>query len=120
MSSPTKRVEKAEHEAAGWHSRLGRDHVSADAISEFFDWRKDPVNADAYRRIEQIWAGSSKLKGNADLEGALSAAMSRTAPKRRSRDAWVWRGAALAVMVAGCGIAFWQWTLTPDGYRTAV
>ncbi|MBW8304162.1 MAG: DUF4880 domain-containing protein, partial [Brevundimonas sp.] len=79
MTNPKVRVENAETEAAAWHARLGARNVSTGAIEDFFTWRAEPANAEAYRRVEKIWADTGKLTDDPEIARALEAAMSRKA-----------------------------------------
>ncbi|MBL4629685.1 MAG: FecR domain-containing protein [Paraglaciecola sp.] len=52
-SSPTfKHVESAAH----WHILINSDEVTCADESAFRLWKKSPENAEAYRRIELVWA----------------------------------------------------------------
>lgn len=120
MSNPNKRVETAELEAARWHARLGESRVSADTVTDFFAWRKDPVNADAYQRIEQVWTKAAGLRGGAGVEAALTSAMAKRPRRRTSPETWGWSGAVLAALVAACGLFFWLQGQGRTHYETAV
>ena len=77
MSNPTVRVETSETEAAAWHARLGARSVSTQTIEEFFAWRTVPANADAYRRVEQVWGAAGRLDKDPAIAKALDEALSR-------------------------------------------
>lgn len=85
MTNPKARVETADKEAAAWHVRLGASDVSADAIKEFFTWREDAANADAYRRVEKIWADTGKLTRDPQVQEAFDAALFRRKDDGRTR-----------------------------------
>lgn len=85
MTNPNIRVEASETEAAAWHARLGARSVSTQTIEEFFAWRSEPANADAYRRVEQVWGAAGKLEKDPAIAKALDEALSRrkSAPQPR-------------------------------------
>jgi transmembrane sensor len=69
------------------------------------------VNADAYRRVESVWAATGALAGDADIQEAVSEALNR---KRRERAAaFGWSGPA--TLAVGLGVAVvlvwsgWNW-----------
>lgn len=106
MANPTVRVEAAEREAADWHARLGTTVVATKTIEDFFEWRSKPGNADAYRRVEQVWTQGRALGSDpevaAALEGARQRGRKRAVPNRRSV---IYGGlataTALALVIAG-------------------
>ena len=102
MSGPNRRVETAELEAAAWHSRLGELPVTTRMIEEFYAWRAEPENAQAYRRVEQAWAETGKLAGSATARDAIDAALSRKKLKppvfERLRPALAFGAFAAAVL----------------------
>ncbi len=111
MANPMARVETAETEAASWHARLGAPSVTSDEIKDFFAWRAaKPANADAYRRVEQIWGQTAKLKPEGEIGGALDAAMTRRTSGertgRRTLTSLAFVGAAIALAVGGS--YWWQ------------
>lgn len=119
MAGPKTRVETADLEAASWHATLGARNVSTDTLDRFFAWRARPGNADAWRRVEAVWAGSGRLAEDPDIQEALEAAKRRTGrgrpsgrrSGRRSRGgAGMWTGlaaAGMALAIAG-GWVWWD------------
>lgn len=109
MCNPKARVETPDQEAAEWHERLGARSVTRETIREFFDWRKSPANADAYRRVELIWTESRKLAGRPEITEALNDAMSRrlrnTSEERTTRTLL-----GMAAIGAAAALAFGGWT----------
>jgi transmembrane sensor len=120
MTGP-KRVETAETEAAAWHARLGAPPVSPETIEGFFAWRRAPANAEAYRRVEKVWADTGALKKDPEIIDLLGETLSRTAKRRRrGPDRRLFIG--LAVVGAGLALSLGVWTWV-DGrgvYATAV
>jgi len=85
MTNPKARVEIADKEAAAWHVRLGGPDVGSDAIKDFFTWRQEPVNAEAYRRVEKIWADTGKVTRDPEVQEAFDAALFRRKGDGRAR-----------------------------------
>jgi transmembrane sensor len=86
MANPKIRVETAETEAAAWHARLGARSVSTRDVEDFFAWKREPANAEAYRRVELIWGETGKLAGDPDIGAAVDAAMTRRGRAGGSAD----------------------------------
>ena len=49
MSAQHYRRTAADNQAANWIARLGTRSISLQTIEEFAQWRRDPVNAQAYQ-----------------------------------------------------------------------
>lgn len=110
MTNPKIRVEAAETEAAAWHARLGERNVSTATIEEFFAWRAAPANAEAYRRVEKVWADTGSLAGDPAIGAALDAAMSRrTGQARPVRLPRTLLGLAAVAGAAALAIGSWTW-----------
>lgn len=121
MTSPTIRVDTAETEAAAWHGRLGARNVSTGTIEEFFAWRAEPANAEAYRRVEKLWADTGKLTDDPEIAGALEAAMSRRAGAGRSRGVpHTLLGLAAVGAAAALAIGAWTWQQSRTVFVTGV
>lgn len=121
MGGPKARVERAETEAAEWHARLGATRVSPETIEAFFAWRKDPANADAYRRVETVWTDTAGLGRDPEIAQALEAALGRkpVAGRRSVVSGGLWGLAAVgaaAVLVFGG----WVWMEGRSVFSTAV
>lgn len=123
MGDPKKRVQTADREAAAWHARLGAPSVSTETIEAFFAWRSRPGNADAYRRVDRVWAAAGEAADHPDMRRALDEAMRRRGADRKPRRSTFGLaaaglaavGAALALAVAG-----WVWTQDRAAYATGV
>ena len=110
MASPNTRVAAADMEAAAWHDRLGARSVSTGTIEEFFAWRSVPANAEAYRRVEQVWAASGRLGGDPEIEAAVADAMSRRGGLGlRDRYRKTLFAIATATAVLALSVAGWLW-----------
>lgn len=113
MTGPNKRVQRADTEAAAWHSRLGTTSVATATIEDFFAWHAIPENADAYRRVNEVWTRSRGLSADPELAQALEDARQRAARRRlgRVRRPGVIGGAVVvgcAVCVTVFGAIWWQ------------
>lgn len=121
MAGPTNRVATADREAAAWHDRLGARSVSTETLEEFFAWRAEPANAEAYGRVEKIWAVSGRLGDDPRIREAVEAAMSRGGGLglreryRRTLFAVAAGAAVLALALAG-----WFWMDSRSLVSTAV
>lgn len=107
MRNDRRREARAAQEAAAWHARLGAKSVTTDAIADFFEWRNDPLNDAAYRKVERLWAQAKGLQGRPAIEAAIDGALSRQARRGRRR---VWIGAAglvAATLVGALCLGFW-------------
>lgn len=118
MSSPTRRAEPAELEAAAWHARLGEPRVPAATIEAFFTWRQTPANAEAYKRVEQAWTMAGGMATDPQVIGALDAAMARRSRTQSAIRPGAWIGAAAAAAVISIGI--WVFTDGRGVYQTSV
>lgn len=107
MPAQEHRRTAADDQAAEWLARLGTRSISLDTVHEFAEWRKDPANAEAYRRAEQLWSSSGDLAGDPDIQAALDSARQRR-PKRPGRKIFaIGLATAVAASVAVC-VVLWQ------------
>lgn len=117
MSAQEHRRTAADDQAANWIARLGTRSISLQTIEEFAEWRRNPVNAQAYERAEQLWAKANSLAGDADIQTALDSALCRR-PKPRRLAPIVVAGLATAMAVAlVVGFTMWE---ARGVYRTGV
>ena len=121
MTNPKVRVETADTEAAAWHARLGARNISTGAIEDFFTWRAEPANAEAYRRVEKIWADTGKLADDPEIGRALEAAMLRKAGAAGSRGVpRTLLGLAAVGAAAALAIGAWTWQQSRTVFATGV
>lgn len=120
MSNPKVRVGKAETEAARWHVQLGGPAVSTETLEAFFEWRSDPANADAYRRVETAWTATGQLAGTPAAEQAVREAVERRA-RKPSIDYWKPVLGLTALAAAGV-LTFggWSWFQSRHVFETDV
>lgn len=72
-------IERARREAADWLTALNNRMVTTQALLDFRQWRKVPVNADAYSEVERAWREAAELAGDPDIVAATAAAGSKPA-----------------------------------------
>lgn len=121
MAGPKLRVQSAETEAAAWHQRLGERSVSAETLDAFFVWRRTPANADAYRRVEQVWSGAKGLAPAPAIQSAVEDAMNRRVkPRPRLISAGPWVGLAALAAAGMLAVGAWTWLGSRGVYETAV
>lgn len=121
MANPTRRVATADTEAAAWHARLGARSVSTETLEAFFAWRETPGNAEAYKRVETVWAKTGKLSADPAMTAALAAAAARGDRRRAQRPV-----PRSLIALAACSIAAafllggWAWLQTRSEFSTQV
>ena len=121
MAGPKTRVKTAETEAAAWHQRLGESSVTTQTIEDFFAWRRVPGNADAYRRVEQVWNSAKALAPQAGIQTAVEEALNRRATRTSSRGLRApLIGFAALAMAATLAFGAWTWLKSQGIYETAV
>nr|WP_313391210.1 FecR domain-containing protein [Brevundimonas diminuta] len=113
-------------EAAAWFTRLSQRRVSTDDVRAFSAWRRDPSNAQAYARVESVWAASKTLADDPDISRITAEALDDASPTARARSK-ISRlmpslGAATAALaVLTIAVFAGAWLLTrPLTYATAV
>jgi transmembrane sensor len=111
-------------EAAAWFTRMDSAHLSNKTVSDYFAWRKDPLNRAAYDEISRISGTARALRDDPEIKAVVAQALSRTpwwrevATAMRARRATYLAGGALAAGVLAVVLA----VLTQGGqhYSTAV
>nr|WP_314121543.1 FecR family protein [uncultured Brevundimonas sp.] len=85
-------------EAAAWFARLNQRKVTTADVKNFSEWRRDPENARAFTRIEEMWDAVGTLAKNPEMAALKrEAAAPPVAPKRRRPGA----GRLVPIGVAG-------------------
>lgn len=117
MSDQQRRVAKADAEAASWHTRLANRSVSAEMINEFYAWRQDPLNDEAYGKVQAMWSRAKALEGRPDIQAAINDALARKkTPDRRG----IWIGALVASTGIALAIGGTLWFQGRNAYATDV
>ena len=117
MSDQQRRVAKADAEAASWHTRLANRSISTDTISEFYAWRQDSLNDEAYGKVQAMWSKAKTLEGRPDIQAAINDALARKkTPDRRG----MWIGALVASTGIALAIGGTFWFQGRNAYATDV
>lgn len=99
-------AQQRQAQAVQWFARLKTVPVSKATLEDFFEWRRDPANAEAFAQAEAFWAESERLGTRPSIMRLTQETVGRHALTVRSR--WFTRsqmafgtGLLLAMMVAG-------------------
>jgi len=107
MSASQTPATPADREAAEWFVRLSATSVSTEALHDFFEWRKAPENAAAYRRQEQNWDRFARLKGDPEIDAMLAAA-GQPKPRTAGSGRLILTG-VVAALIVGLGVGlYWR------------
>lgn len=110
-------------EASRWFTELKRPTVSAQALHDFREWRRDEANAAAFAKVEKGWEASAALKERPNIQAATEAALAANPPRpgRTKRQfSFAPIGVALAsLMVIGGGALIAAGQLEPS-YTTEI
>lgn len=111
---------RAAREASEWLARLNSRAVSTEELNAFYDWRRDPVRAEAYARGEALWHEARKLGDDRDIAQAVREALERPriAESRRFGRRAVLAGGGLAAVLAAGGA--WRALGRDTRYRTDI
>jgi transmembrane sensor len=64
-------------EAADWLAKLNSRTVSTEELNAFYEWRRDPRNAEAYAKGEQLWHDARLLGDDREIADAVRDALER-------------------------------------------
>uniref|UniRef100_UPI00286B06D0 DUF4880 domain-containing protein n=1 Tax=Phenylobacterium sp. TaxID=1871053 RepID=UPI00286B06D0 len=64
MAKATTEDHRADQEAADWFTRLNSRVVATSILEDFYAWRREPRNDEAYGRVEEVWRRTEALKGS--------------------------------------------------------
>lgn len=78
-------VDTRRQEASSWFARLNQKRISSADVVAFGVWRRDPLNAAAYDKVEALWTASEALAGDPDIAAASSQALNRNEPRKPHR-----------------------------------
>ncbi len=103
---------RAQDEAAEWFARLRGQSVSAQALTDFREWRRDATNAAAYAQVQETWEKVGQLADDPDIQAAIAEALDAPTPKREplppARVIWTGLGALLLVVLLSSSWLWWQ------------
>lgn len=109
-------------EAAAWFARLNQRKVTTRDVTGFSQWRRSPENAEAYARVEALWAATETLSADPDLAALTDQARASAAQNPASSRRWSYLlkpvGVAAGAVAIVCGVGFWGLT-RPSIYQTA-
>ena len=97
-------AERRRAEAAQWFARLKTLPVSQGTLTDFFAWKRERRNADAFEEAERFWTEAGKVGEAPSILRAVEAAELRPVSVRRS---WIFRlvpAAAVITLVALTGL----------------
>lgn len=108
---------RAGREAADWVVRLSRPAVAYSDLTDFYAWKREPINARAYARAEALWSRSKALEADPAIGDAVRQALERPMRKRQLASAtWATIGAiALAIV-----LFIWLGSATTQTFATEV
>jgi transmembrane sensor len=80
MSEEALGLERARRDAAAWFERLNHRNVSTQALLDFRVWRRDAMNAVAYRELELAWSNRREPPRGAEIPAPTDAPKHRLLP----------------------------------------
>lgn len=79
-------AERRRAEAAQWFARLKTLPVSHGTLKDFFAWRRDRGNAEAFEEAERFWSAAEKVGERPSILRAVQEAAGRGRKRRRFGD----------------------------------
>lgn len=76
-------------QAAQWYARLKSLPVSKGTLEAFFEWRRDPANAQAFAEAEQLWGDAGRIGARPAMLRLTQEAMARGIKSKPHRR-WPW------------------------------
>jgi len=77
MRQDDQALRRAEAEAADWYVRMDTHSVAQDDVLAFFAWRRNPLNAAAYARMEDVRGAAARLRHDPEIRAAAREALTR-------------------------------------------
>ncbi|AEG50355.1 anti-FecI sigma factor, FecR [Sphingobium chlorophenolicum L-1] len=93
-------------EAAHWFARLKTLPVSEGTLKEFFAWRREKQNADAFEEAERFWTEAGKAGNSPSILRAVTEAAARGRSRRRFRPALLIPAMAVLAAAVTAGIHY--------------
>ena len=115
-------AERRRAEAAQWFARLKSLPVSHATLKDFFAWRRESANAEAFEEAERFWSEAEKVGARPSILRAVEAAAGRRRASRRFSIATHPMALAAAAVVLVLIVFGGVRLLDPDGqtFRTAI
>lgn len=104
MADEVRSFDQARQEAAEWLTLLNSRTVSANSVTAFRTWRRDPVNAAAYSSVESIWKRAIRLADDPEARRVLIEAQQRKPTAKGGLSRPGGRGVAAATVAALAGL----------------
>lgn len=104
MVEEVRSFDQARQEAAEWLTLLNSRRVSANSVTAFRTWRRDPVNAAAYSSIESIWKRAIRLADDPEARRVLIEAQQRKSTLKGAISRPGGRGVAAASVAVLAGL----------------
>lgn len=125
MSDTATGRSRADEEAAGWFARLNQLSVTTEALWSFREWRREPVNREAYARVEAAWEAAGRHTADPEIRAMTAQALARRPvrpDKVRDRQGLrpVLLAASAAATLGAALVVVWTLELTQPTYRTGV
>lgn len=98
-------AERRRAEAAQWFARLKSVPVSQGTLRDFFAWRQQKLNAEAFVDAERFWNDANRLGDRPAILRAVVAAEARKVPSLRRRPLYMIPVFAMAVTIIAVGAA---------------
>lgn len=107
-------------EAAQWLARLNSRAVTTEDLNAFYEWRRDPDNAEAYARGERLWHDARGLEDDHDIAQAVREALQRPrqAAGAHTTRRMILAGGGATLLAAGSGA--WWYRTGPTAYQTQI
>lgn len=64
-------------QATQWFARLKTVPVSKGTLEDFFEWRRDPANAEAFAEVEALWGEAARISARPAMLRLVGEAMAR-------------------------------------------
>lgn len=115
MDEDGKTGDQRRAEAAQWFARLKTLPVSQGTLRDFFAWRKDTQNAQAFEEAERFWTEAGKVGESPAILRAIDAAQARTGAHRR-----LLRPVSIAAMLAAVAVLVTAGLLYMSSHRSEI
>ena len=83
MDDKDRDAERRRAEAAQWFARLKTLPVSHGTLNDFFAWRRESRNAQAFEETERFWSSAERVGERPEILRAIEAAEGRRPARRR-------------------------------------
>lgn len=116
MNDKESETERRRAEAAQWFARLKTLPVSHGTLNDFFAWRRQPGNGEAFEEAERFWSSAERVGESPEILRAIEAA-ERRKPARRHFGVAVRPVKWLAASIFSCFSSVADTLFLPNGGR---